>query len=159
MPQLETATYFSQLFWLVICFGAIILFSWGISLPRLSKLQGQRWDQIEGKKELASTLQIEAEALQNACAQELEIARQQAQEIVLHVDREIKLKFEHERKRISQEMKDKIQATEKKFLQEKQNLSKEIPQIAQKLAIEIIQKTLPKETSLKTVRESEQTDD
>ncbi len=158
MPQLETATYFSQLFWLVICFGAIILFSWRISLPRLSNLQKQRWEQIEGQKDLATLLRMEAESLQNACAQELEMARQQAQEIVLHMDREIKLKFEHERKRISQEMKDKIQATEKKFLQEKQNLSKEISQMAQKLAIEIIQKTLPKETSLKTVRKSEQTD-
>ncbi len=162
MPQLETATYFSQLFWLIICFGAIVLFSWRISLPRLSNLQKQRWDQIEGQKDLAALLRMEAESLQNACAQELEMARQQAQEIILHADYEIKLKLEQEKKRISQEMKDRIKATEKKFLQEKQKLFKEIPQISQKIAAQIIQKTLTQEPILdkssKAVKRTEKID-
>lgn len=142
MPQLETATYFSQLFWLVICFGAILLFSWRISLPRLSSLLQDRWNQIEGKKDLASALCSEADSIRNDCELELSIARGKAKEIILQTDHDIKLRFEQEKNRLSQETKEKIKSTEQQFLQKIETISEELPHITQELATEIVQKIL-----------------
>lgn len=142
MPQLEIATYFSQLFWLAICFAIIILFSWRISLPRLTTLLLQRWEQIEGQKKLAKTLRIEAETLQRIQEQNLELARRQAKEIMLQADRKMKLKFEHERVRISHTMKEKIKLTEGHLHKKKEQLSKQMPEIVLQLSHEILKKTL-----------------
>lgn len=142
MPQLEIASYFSQLFWLAICFAIVLLFSWRISLPRLAVLLQQRWEQIEGQKKLAHTLRMEAEALQHAHDQTLEHAHHQAKEIVLHADRQVKLIFEQEKARISETMKKNITVTEARLLEKKEQISKEMPKILRELTHEIIKKTL-----------------
>ncbi len=142
MPQLEIASYFSQLFWLAICFGSVLLFSWRISLPRLAGLLQQRWEQIEGQKKLAQALRAEAESLQLAHDQTLEQARQKAKEIIFHADHQIKLTFEKERTRISETMKKKIALTETRLLEKKEQISKEMPGILQELTPQIIKKTL-----------------
>ncbi|AIL12366.1 hypothetical protein IM40_00680 [Candidatus Paracaedimonas acanthamoebae] len=142
MPQLEVTTYFSQLFWLAICFALIILFSWRVSLPRLAILLQQRWEQIEGQKKLAHTLRIEAETLQQLHDQNLELARHQAKEIVLQADRQMKFTFEQERARLSHAMKEKIKLTENHLHKKKEQISREMPDIVRQLTHKIIEKAL-----------------
>lgn len=142
MPQLEIASYFSQLFWLAICFAIVLLFSWRISLPRLAALLQQRWEQIEGQKKQAQTLRIEAEALQQDHDRILEQARHQAKEIVFQADQQAKLIFEKEKARISETVKKKITLTEAHLLKKKIQLSQEISEVIRDLTPEIIKKTL-----------------
>jgi F-type H+-transporting ATPase subunit b len=146
MPQLEIATFYSQLFWLIICFSIIILFSWRISLPRLATLLQQRWEQIEGQKKLAHALRLEAEALQKIYDKDLELSRHRAKEIILQADHQIKLKFDQERIRISQTMKTKIKETEHHLIEKKEEISKEMVEMVHQLTLEIIKKILNKET-------------
>lgn len=35
MPQFETSTFASQIFWLVVCFAIVFIFVWRIALPRI----------------------------------------------------------------------------------------------------------------------------
>lgn len=142
MPQLEVTTYSSQLFWLAICFAIIILFSWRFSLPRLARLLQQRWEQVEGQKQLAHTLRIEAESLQKLHDQNLELARHEAKEILLQADRHMKFMFEQERARISHTMKEKIKITESDLHKKKEQIFEEMPAIIHQLTHEIIKKTL-----------------
>ena len=36
MPQFDTATFPSQIFWLVVCFVVVFVFAWRIVLPRIA---------------------------------------------------------------------------------------------------------------------------
>ncbi len=36
MPQFETSTFASQIFWLVVCFAIVFIFVWQIALPRIA---------------------------------------------------------------------------------------------------------------------------
>ncbi|MBN9412392.1 MAG: hypothetical protein J0H12_00500 [Candidatus Paracaedimonas acanthamoebae] len=158
MPQLEITTYLSQLFWLVICFAIIFLFSWRISLPRLTALLHQRWEQIEGQKKLAGSLRAEAEILRQAQEKTLEKARHQAKEIMIQTDHKIKLSFEQERIRLSSTMREKIKVTEAHLHQKKEQISKEMPEIVRQLTHEIIKKALNSSDSSQLIIKEKKSD-
>jgi F-type H+-transporting ATPase subunit b len=47
-PPFETATFGSQILWLVICFGALYLIVSRIAVPRIGGIIGARKDKIDG---------------------------------------------------------------------------------------------------------------
>lgn len=65
MPQLDTTTFPSQLFWLVVCFVALYFILSYIALPKISKVLETREQTIEAKINKASLYREEAEDLLN----------------------------------------------------------------------------------------------
>ncbi len=54
MPQLDTTYYLSSIFWFLLCFGVLFLFSKFWLIPRLSKLVSERESIVSDKlKEIA----------------------------------------------------------------------------------------------------------
>ena len=82
MPQLDTATFPSQLFWLFFSFGCLYLFMSKMILPRAEKLIQQRWQGTQGRIEEADRLTKAAEQFDRDLAHKESIARDKAQEIV-----------------------------------------------------------------------------
>lgn len=72
MPQLDSSTYASQLFWLGLIFLLIFLGVRYYFAPRLKDLFQRREERFDGKLEAAKKLKEEAEALEQRMIQAVE---------------------------------------------------------------------------------------
>ena len=72
MPQLDTSTFTSQLFWLVVCFFSMMFIMSKFIIPKIADFMEQRQRKIDGYLNKAADLKEQAEAAlrkyQNALA-------------------------------------------------------------------------------------------
>ena len=80
-PPLDSKTFPSQLFWLVIFFGALYLLMSRVVLPRIAAILETRRNRIEGDLARASALKEETEAALNSYQKALSDARGNANDI------------------------------------------------------------------------------
>jgi F-type H+-transporting ATPase subunit b len=80
-PPLDYATFPSQIFWLVIFFGALYLLMSRLVLPRIASILQVRKNQIDGDISRASALKDETEAALNSYQKALADARGNASDI------------------------------------------------------------------------------
>ena len=80
MPQLDPATYASQVFWLVVSFVVLALILWRIALPRISNTLENRQQRIDSDIARAEEIAAEADGVLSAYEEELAKARSNAQE-------------------------------------------------------------------------------
>lgn len=96
MPQLDPASFPSQLFWLAVCFGSMLLVLSVVVLPRIKRTLETRKGQIDGDLEAAEKLRADAEAalaaydaaLQQARNNALALAQEMRAEIQAETDRQ-----------------------------------------------------------------------
>ena len=62
MPQLDPASFPSQLFWLTVCFGTMLLVLSVLVLPRITRTLATRQGQIDADLEAAESLRADAQA-------------------------------------------------------------------------------------------------
>jgi len=79
MPQLDLATFPSQIFWLAVIFGALYLLMARVGLPRVGAMIEARRARIAGDLDRAAQMKAEAEAVMAAYERSLADARAQAQ--------------------------------------------------------------------------------
>ncbi|MDE0780003.1 MAG: F0F1 ATP synthase subunit B' [Alphaproteobacteria bacterium] len=80
MPQLDPATFASQVFWLVVSFVVLTLILWRVALPRISSTLENRQQRIDSDITRAEEIATEAEGVLSAYEEELTKARFSAQE-------------------------------------------------------------------------------
>ncbi len=78
MPQLDPSTFGSQLFWLLVCFGALYLVLSFIVIPRIAKTLAARAETLEGDLAEAEKLRGQAETALKAYEDALAEARSRA---------------------------------------------------------------------------------
>ena len=78
MPQLDPASFSSQLVWLTVCFGTMLLVLSVFVLPRITRTLTARQGQIDGDLEAAEKLRADAEAALAAYDAALQQARNNA---------------------------------------------------------------------------------
>ncbi|MGB1118376.1 MAG: F0F1 ATP synthase subunit B' [Parvibaculales bacterium] len=96
MPQLDPASFPSQLFWLAVCFGTMLLVLSVFVLPRITRTLATRQGRIDGDLEAAEKLRADAEAalaaydaaLQQARNNALALAQEMRAEIQAETDRQ-----------------------------------------------------------------------
>ena len=96
MPQLDPASFPSQLFWLAVCFGTMLLVLSVFVLPRITRTLTTRQGQIDGDLQAAEKLRADAEAalaaydaaLQQARNNALVLAQEMRAEIQAETDRQ-----------------------------------------------------------------------
>jgi len=82
VPQLETSTYVSQLFWLIVTFVPLYFIIARTALPRIRTALEDRQARLDQDLNRAAKLSAEAEAVRTAYEQELAGARTTAQDQV-----------------------------------------------------------------------------
>jgi F-type H+-transporting ATPase subunit b len=80
MPQLDPATFASQVFWLVVSFVVLTLILWRVALPRISSTLENRQQRIDNDIARAEEIAAEAEGVLSAYEEELTKTRSSAQE-------------------------------------------------------------------------------
>lgn len=82
MPQFDPSTFASQIFWLVIVFGALFYFLRKFAIPRMESVLDARAQRIQGDLDRAAKLQQDAMKAAETHEAALVAAREEAREIV-----------------------------------------------------------------------------
>ena len=61
MPQLDSSTFTSQLFWLIVCFFSMLFIMSHFIVPRIADILEQRQRKIDGYLNKAHNIRLEAE--------------------------------------------------------------------------------------------------
>ena len=61
MPHLDTSTYTSQIFWLLICFFSMMFIMSKFIIPKIAEIRQQRYDKLDGYLHKAEELQKKTE--------------------------------------------------------------------------------------------------
>ena len=89
LPQLDFATYPSQVFWLVISFFVLYFLVAKLAMPRIAEVLEERQERIEDDLDKAETLKKEAYQVRIEYEKALSAAREKAQDATRHAQEEI----------------------------------------------------------------------
>jgi F-type H+-transporting ATPase subunit b len=89
LPQLDLATYPSQVFWLAISFVVLYFLVAKLAMPRIAEVLEERQERIEDDLDKAETLKKEAYQVRIEYEKALSAAREKAQEATRHAQEEI----------------------------------------------------------------------
>jgi len=89
LPQLDLATYSSQVFWLVISFVVLYFLVAKLAMPRIAEVLEERQERIEDDLDKAETLKKEAYQVRIEYEKALSAAREKAQDATRHAQEEI----------------------------------------------------------------------
>ena len=82
MPQLDFATFPTQIFWLCITFLLLYLVMWKVVIPRISGVLEERQSRVENDLERAEQLQLEATSVLAAYEESISNGKLEAQKII-----------------------------------------------------------------------------
>ena len=82
LPQMDITTFPSQLFWLIITFGALYLFMWRTAIPKLRNTIEERQDKILIDINEAEKVKSEAEKTLKEYEEKMQSASKQAGDII-----------------------------------------------------------------------------
>ena len=82
MPQLDFATFPTQIFWLCVTFLLLYLVMWKVVIPRISGVLEERQSRVENDLERAEQLQLEATSVLAAYEESISNGKLEAQNII-----------------------------------------------------------------------------
>ena len=82
MPQLDFATFPTQIFWLCITFLVLYLVMWKVVIPRISGVLEERQSRVENDLERAEQLRLEATSVLAAYEESISNGKLEAQKII-----------------------------------------------------------------------------
>ena len=89
LPQLDLATYSSQVFWLIVSFVVLYFLVAKLAMPRIAEVLEERQERIEDDLDKAETLKKEAYQVRIEYEKALSAAREKAQDATRHAQEEI----------------------------------------------------------------------
>src|SRR5437868_4894175 len=103
LPQMNTETFPSQIFWLVVTFGLLFLVLWRITLPMIEGVIGDRRNRIEGDLGTAEKLRQQASEALAAYEAALAGARSRAHQVMDGNRKAVAAELDEQRTRAEQE--------------------------------------------------------
>jgi F-type H+-transporting ATPase subunit b len=152
MPQFDLSTFLPQVFWLVICFTGLYVFTIGYSVPRLKKAYDERWQHTQGTRIEAVKIHREAQDITAAYEKELEETRQQASHLISTRLRAISQDTIDEKNKILSETKKQFTKGELFLSERKMKAFVESQPVSHMLTTEIIMKLMRDHISSQTVK-------
>jgi F-type H+-transporting ATPase subunit b len=140
MPQLDTSSFISQIFWLVISFGILYFMIAKLVYPPTKKILDLRKHNIAHDLQLAEKLNKQAESIKEQCELLLENAKKEAKAILLDAEHENNMmtetllhEFDHKMHIKLKEATDALEITKK-------NLAPELKKIEEELVDKVLKK-------------------
>jgi len=93
MPQLDTSTYASQVFWLFVSFSILFFVVKIKIIPLFEELYKKRWDHTHGAKQKAEKFLGEAKQINSDLERSLDDAKKKSGEILSKSDYDSKASF------------------------------------------------------------------
>ena len=135
LPQLDIATWPSQLFWLVVLFGAGYLVMAKIVTPRIGAVLEERRQTVDGDLEKARAASADAAKIRADYESDLETARIGAAEFAKQAAMEATKKAEAADAKIAKKLADKVGAAEAKLAEAKTSAMANLNDVAAEAAM------------------------
>ena len=135
LPQLDIATWPSQLFWLVVLFGAGYLVMAKIVTPRIGAVLEERRQTVDGDLEKARAASADAAKIRADYESDLENARIEAAEFAKQAAMEATKKAEAADAKIAKKLADKVGAAEAKLSEAKTSAMANLNDVAAEAAM------------------------
>ncbi len=130
MPQLDPTTFATQIFWLVITFGALYAILSRVALPRVADILAMRRKKIDGDLDAAATLKSEAESVLKAYEKAMADARAQAQATLRQAAEDLAADAATKNAALSERLNREIKAAEERIAAAKNRAVDQISEIA-----------------------------
>jgi F-type H+-transporting ATPase subunit b len=140
MPQLDLATFPTQLIWLAITFIVLYLVMQAVGLPRVGEVIAARRARIEGDLEKAQQLKNETEAVIAAYEKALAEARMQAQISLRETTEQLNAQSAERQRKVVEELGRETAAAERRISDAKQQALGSLREIAIEATREAAQK-------------------
>ena len=135
LPQLDIATWPSQLFWLVVLFGAGYLVMAKIVTPRIGAVLEERRQTVDGDLEKARAASADAAKIRADYESDLEKARIEAAEFAKQAAMEATKKAEAADAKIAKKLAGKVGAAEAKLAKAKTSAMANLNDVAAEAAM------------------------
>ena len=135
LPQLDIATWPSQLFWLVVLFGAGYLVMAKIVTPRIGAVLEERRQTVDGDLEKARAASADAAKIRADYESDLEKARIEAAEFAKQAAMEATKKAEAADAKIAKKLAGKVGAAEAKLAEAKTSAMANLNDVAAEAAM------------------------
>ena len=137
-PPMDTSTFPSQIFWLVIFFGLLYLLMSRLALPKMAAVLEKRHRTIEGDLAKATALKNETEAAVQAYEKALADARAKAQGIAAETRAKMASEMDAERTALESKISAKTAEAETRIGAAKASAMKDVGEVAAETAAEIV---------------------
>ncbi len=135
LPQLDIATWPSQLFWLVVLFGAGYLVMAKIVTPRIGAVLEERRQTLDGDLEKARAASTDAAKIRADYESDLEKARIEAADFAKQAAMEATKKAEAADAKIAQKLAEKVGVAEAKLAEAKTSAMANLNDVAAEAAM------------------------
>jgi F-type H+-transporting ATPase subunit b len=140
MPQLDFATFPTQLFWLAVTFIILYMLMKWVALPQVAAMIKARRDRLDADLARAEQLKAEAESVLAAYQQTLASARAQAQAAVKETSDRLAAEAAERQRQLSESLAQRIAAAERDIAAAKQQALGELHDIAVEVARSVTEK-------------------
>ncbi len=140
LPQMDTSTFASQLFWLFLCFTVLYLLMSRLSLPRVGGVIENRRAQREGNLKQASDWNAEAENIRAEYEKFLAKAQKNAAITVTTAERDIGNNIADEQVKFADSARKRLSAAEQNIAKAKADALNSLSDIAADIAADMVQK-------------------
>jgi F-type H+-transporting ATPase subunit b len=137
-PPMDTTTFPSQIFWLVIFFGLLYLLMSRLALPKMAAVLANRHKTIESDLARATALKNETEAAIQAYEKALADARAKAQGIAAETRAKMSAEMDAERAGLEKKIGAKTAEAESRIATAKAQAMKDVGEVAAETAAEIV---------------------
>jgi F-type H+-transporting ATPase subunit b len=140
LPQFDSSTWASQLFWLALSFGFMYVFFSSKTLPRISNILEDRKNHIDHDLKMAEDLSAEAEKIKTTYEDQLKSASHQSSDAIQSVQDQSKQKLNAALTEFRQKYESQVQAMEQKIGSAKENALQDMNKIAAEIAAQASEK-------------------
>ncbi len=134
MPQFNFDTFPSQIFWLLISFGALYFLLMRTALPKIGAVLEARQRKIDDDLERATELELQAKEALVAYEAELDAAREQAQSAIRQATDEMAADAEQQQQKLAAKLTADVEAAEKRIAAARKDALAHIQQVANEAA-------------------------
>ena len=140
MPQLDFSFWFSQMAWLLVCFGGFFLVSKYLLLPAFDKIISKRDDTISSNINFANETIQKINKIKADCDAKLSSAKQKNDEQIAEIIKECKKNNEKKLEEVKQQCNQEITANIDNLKIEAEKIQKDLEKQADEIAKEIVKK-------------------
>ena len=140
MPHLDTSTYTSQIFWLLICFFSMMFIMSKFIIPKIAEIRQQRYDKLDGYLHKAEELQKKTENAIKKYEEALSEATKNANQSLQSTKDELNKIISKKQEELDKKLQAQIKAGEEEINEGKAKAIKEIKTVSTNLALEILHK-------------------
>lgn len=157
MPQLDSSTFTSQLFWLVICFFSMLFIMSKFIVPKIADILEQRQRKIDSYLNKAHTIRLEAEESLKKYQEALAEATRNANEALEKTQAEINSYMQTRQDELAAKLQKKIAAGETEINKSKDEAMAKVKEMSEELAEAVVAKIGLSTISAKELKEAVKT--